>query len=244
MVLIYRPPVDSLKPQFIRSFESLLFQIERDNVESIILGDFNIDLNISDKITSSLSSLTSSFGYKQLITEATRVTLTTSTLIDHIFTSFPSRIKQSGVFSLTSADYRFTFCVSSYKKDKVPSKLITYRSFKDVSWEAVGSYISKVNWDGENPGKSSDENLESFENVVTFALDQFCPEKKKQIKGNSPNWMSNEILSLINERNSLKKDYESNPSAELLQKYRKFRNFVGCRVSKAKRFLFSKFFQN
>ncbi|OXA43873.1 putative RNA-directed DNA polymerase from transposon X-element [Folsomia candida] len=207
VVLIYRPPVDSLKPQFIRSFESLLFQIERDNVESIILGDFNIDLNISDKITSSLSSLTSSFGYKQPITESTRVTLTTSTLIDHIFTSFPSRIKQS-----------------------------------DVSWEAVGSYISKVNWDGVNPGKSSDENLESFENVVTFALDQFCPEKKKQIKGNSPNWMSNEILSLINERNSLKKDYESNPSAELLLKYRKFRNFVGCRVSKAKKIFIFKIF--
>lgn len=59
VVLIYRPPIDSLRSSFVRSFESLLFQIERDNVESIILGDFNIDLNVKDKFSSSLVSLVS-----------------------------------------------------------------------------------------------------------------------------------------------------------------------------------------
>lgn len=176
-----------------------------------------------------------------MISEPTPVTSTTSTLIDLIFTTFLERIKQSGVFSLTTSAHCATFCVSSYKKDKVPSKLITYRSFKDVNWVDIGLYISKINWDGVNASKSSDANLESFENVVTFALDQFFPEKKKRIKGKSPCWMTNEILSLISERNSLKSEYESNPSPDLLKKYRKLRNYVACRVSKERK---NYYFQN
>ncbi len=242
IVLIYRPPIDTLKSSFIRSLESLLFHIEQDKIDSIIFGDFNIDLLTSDKFSSSLSSLTSSFGYKQLIDEPTRVTTNSATLLDHIYTTFPSKIKQSGVFSLTISDHRFTFCVLSYKKGKVPSKIISYRPLKDANWEAIGSYITKLNWDGVNCSKSSDENLETFENVVTFALDQFCPEIKKRIKGNSPSWMSPEILSLIDKRNSLKSQFDCEPTSEHLINYRKFRNYVANRVAKAKKeFYFQNF---
>jgi len=44
VVIIYNPPKESLKKQFLSSLESLLVTIQEDKLDYFVLGDFNIDL--------------------------------------------------------------------------------------------------------------------------------------------------------------------------------------------------------
>ena len=55
-----------------------------DNTVCVMLGDFKVDLLAINHLVYELSS---TFGLKQHIRDLTRITSTTSTLLDHIYTS-------------------------------------------------------------------------------------------------------------------------------------------------------------
>ena len=58
-----------------------------DNKELIIMGDFNRDLLKSNQAAADWMNSMTSLGFTQLINCPTRVTETTSTLTDHIYSS-------------------------------------------------------------------------------------------------------------------------------------------------------------
>ena len=55
------------------------------------------------------------FGFTQIISDATRVTLSTSTLIDHIATNNNSSISRSGVLKTTFSDHYMVFCARKFR---------------------------------------------------------------------------------------------------------------------------------
>ena len=81
---------------FSEVFEEQLTNVVKTNKEIIILGDFNIDYNKTDN--RDFKSLLNIFGLNQVITEPTRTTKTSSTLIDLIMTNRPENITNKGFF--------------------------------------------------------------------------------------------------------------------------------------------------
>lgn len=142
VILVYSPP-HIVKLDFIDCYESLLHLVCKDNVDYVALGDFNIDL-LSDSLANTrLTNLTNSLNLTQLINTPTRVTFTSQTLLDHIYVSFPSKVKQSGAFSLTTSEHRFTFFVMNCKKEKKPSKIIELPSWKKYDPVLLGKQLQK-----------------------------------------------------------------------------------------------------
>ena len=86
---IYRPP--NASSEFFDHFEKLIKAIDDENNEMYILGDLNCDMLKTDKDsnfpTKKIKTLYELYQLSQLIDEATRVTMTTSSLIDHIVTN-------------------------------------------------------------------------------------------------------------------------------------------------------------
>ena len=82
---IYRPP--NANAEFFEHLEKLIKQIDDENKEMYILGDLNCNLlekkTIFNMQTNKLNSLYELYQLFQLINEPTRVTMTTSSLIDH-----------------------------------------------------------------------------------------------------------------------------------------------------------------
>jgi hypothetical protein len=80
---VYRPP-DST-PEFFVEFEKMIKLIDDENKELHILGDLNCNLlNInSNQPTKTLKAILETYQLSQLITEATRITDISCTLIDH-----------------------------------------------------------------------------------------------------------------------------------------------------------------
>ena len=62
-----------------------------------MVGDLNCDLLVSSSKSRTLNNLCTSLNMKQLITQPTRVTETSKSLIDIIFTSNPAIIVDSGI---------------------------------------------------------------------------------------------------------------------------------------------------
>ena len=104
------------------------------NEEWHILGDLNINLcenstlvrennkNIvkcTDKTSLKAKrylELCKTFGFKQILKSPTRVTLSTSSLIDHILKNTNEKIAQCGLINVGLSDHQMIFCTRKTKK--------------------------------------------------------------------------------------------------------------------------------
>ena len=88
------------------------------------------------------------FGLQQPITEPTRLTESSSTLIDLIFTNYADRVVCSGVSHIGISDHSLIYV---YRKlsPAFPSKghsTIFYRNFKNFNRESFRNDIAQQDW--------------------------------------------------------------------------------------------------
>ena len=83
---IYRPPDRNLKHDFNISLGNLLQSFPK-NISIFIVGDMNIDLLQRDNLANEYCTILQSLSSVPLITKPTRVTGTSHTLLDHIWTN-------------------------------------------------------------------------------------------------------------------------------------------------------------
>ena len=108
----YRPP--SSPPNLFSEFENVIAKIDAENKELYLLGDINCNL-LPEAITVNSSYLINIFdiyGLSQLITEPTRVTPDSKTLIDLCITNSPEKVTNSGVIHLGISDHSLVFFVT------------------------------------------------------------------------------------------------------------------------------------
>ena len=104
VALFYRPPssnysiLDTLFTTLCSIFISLPSQF-------VLMGDFNINFFNTSPLYFKLLSVVSSFNLSQIVTEATRVTNTTSSLIDLIFVSSSVNVVSCTIPPLSNADH-------------------------------------------------------------------------------------------------------------------------------------------
>ncbi|KAA5588563.1 endonuclease/exonuclease/phosphatase family protein, partial [Pseudomonas aeruginosa] len=86
VVCVYRPP-DALYDSFENILENALLKLSVSNKHVFICGDFNINLLKSTNATIRLRTLLKSYNLSNLFSEPTRITSTSATCIDNIFTN-------------------------------------------------------------------------------------------------------------------------------------------------------------
>lgn len=180
-MLIYNPPHCN-KLQFLSSLESLLALVSRDNTDFIVLGDLNIDLLVETTPKLKLLNLANSVSLTQCISEPTRVTLTTKTLLDPIFVSFPLYVNQNGVFSLTTSDHRFTYVSKNCKLAKSPSKIIEFRSYKNFNPTEIGEKLKLYDWNQLTDLPNVNLQLNFIESKILELLNNYCPLQKRELE--------------------------------------------------------------
>ena len=145
----YRPPGS---PNSIFSpLETLIGKLDSENIEYYLMGDLNCDLYVNryDNDTRKLLSITDIYGLQQLIAEPTRITPTSATLIDVIFTNCPDKVVCSGVRHISISDHSIVF---AYRKLSISGtssghNLITYRNFRKFNRENFRNDVASQNWD-------------------------------------------------------------------------------------------------
>jgi exonuclease III len=108
----YRPPAN--EASILDNFENYLQSLEKEDKESIILGDFICNMLETQKNplnTTKLVSWYDEYQYNQLIKESTRVTKSSKSLIDHVTITVLQRVRKSGVCHLSISDHNLIYAV-------------------------------------------------------------------------------------------------------------------------------------
>ena len=95
-----------------------------------MVGDLNCDLLVSSSKSRTLNNLCTSRNMKQLITQPTRVTETSKSLIDIIFTSNPAIIVHSGIVETHISDHFLVFAAFNLRMPKPPAAYVVARTYK------------------------------------------------------------------------------------------------------------------
>jgi len=98
-------------PERVNEFENVIDKIDAESKELYILGDVNCNLlpEASAHISSYLTNIFDICGLSQLITEPTRLSLVSKTLIDLCITNSQEKVSNSGVLHLEISDHSLEF---------------------------------------------------------------------------------------------------------------------------------------
>ena len=114
--------------EIFEQLEETLQALRTENKEIMLLGDTNGDIlqkysDLSDSLLfinmpahfSRILDLYNLFGFHQLIRKATRETLKSPTLIDHIATPRKSNIITAGFHGISISDHYLVYCVRKFR---------------------------------------------------------------------------------------------------------------------------------
>ena len=179
-----------------------------------------------------------SSSFDQHITVPTRVTETTSTLIDHIWSNSIDRI-DSGVFDAGISDHHITFAFIPFR---ILTKTINHK-FRDHSDQCIDelekSLIDKIllsdhfNAQWEECG-NCDQKFSLFFQEFYKIYDKCCPIRSKvlSIHRLRKPWLTPDIMSVIQRKHETYKNYRSGTTS--YNSYRSICNEVTNRLRRAK----------
>jgi succinate dehydrogenase flavin-adding protein (antitoxin of CptAB toxin-antitoxin module) len=224
---IYRNPASLIS--WNDRYIEMIDKVNQCNLTSFILGDFNINLLGEQPQWENITSL---LGYDQLITEPTRISNRSSTLIDHIYCNNQKINIQCFTSDIALSDHKPVICKWSFKLPKPIPKghtYINYRNFKHFNLTSYSADLSSLNFENVFKCTDPDEAANLFVKSLLYVINKHAPVCKKRVKYSSiPNWMSNEIRNEMKKRDQLKKNKK-------FEEYKKQRNKVSTLVKIAKR---------
>ena len=219
----YRPPNQL---DFLELLNIELENINIDVTEIYLLGDFNINVfynakNILRNVNKTLTlqncpnilkqyrEFCNLSNLKQLIESPTRITCSTTTLLDHVLTNCEEKISQSGVIDIGLSDHQMIFCTRKHTRPKSNThSVVKYRSFKNYSKEQFKNHLVDINFPNYEAYTDIDLAYNDFYNKLMPLIDTLAPIKESRIKSDSQPWFDCEIAEKISIRDKLLKKYK------------------------------------
>ena len=234
---IYRPPNSNI--QWSEIFEDCIEHVLQEEKEIYLMGDINRDL-LNDNIRKAWTDYMEPFGLIQLISEATRVTPLSKTLIDHIYTNCPENVNSINVPQIGLSDH-FPIFFTRKMHIQPPKRnhfTISYRSFRGFDEVKFMDDLQNVPWNTIKLFDDTDDILDAWLDLFLQVVDKHVPIKHQRVKRiNQPRWISPEILDAIKSRDRHK-------SLGNMDEYRFWRNKVIKLIKYAKKDQYQTFIEN
>ena len=234
--VLYRSPSFDSENEFCNTINNSVNKLKQDNIECIITGDMNIDLLKHESQTSVASYLDTfiSNSYFPQITLPTRISKTSSTLIDHIFKKISTCDTLSGSIIHDISDHYPSFTILKNIQNKVTyPHTIAYREINETNLNNFNDSLSTVDWTPVLSKVTSNDAYETFLNIYKELMNIHMPIKTKRFKKYNYKltpWITTGILKSIRTRNNLYKkfvklkDKKAKSIAET--KYKTYRNLL------------------
>ena len=217
--------------------------IDDENKEIYILGDLNCDMlkAESDSATKKIKSLYELYQLSQLIKEATRVTMTTSSLIDHIVTNTPEKISVSGGIHTGLSDHNLVFAIGKISVTKNRENIVEIRNMKNFDNQKFIEDLMHQHWENvyffaEDPNTK----WEIWKKLFLEVLNRHAPLQHKKIRAKKIPWLTSPIKELFNTRDKLKRKVIIIQTLNVIGKIiRRIRNRVNIELKNAKKEYYS-----
>ena len=145
-----------------------------------------------------------SVNLTQLIKEPTRVTETSSTLLDVIITPINTTlVENSGVLPCHISDHYLVHATLKLKIPELPPRFVKMRSFRHYDGQQFVADLEQIPWDEVASVDDASEMLDHFNNKFIDVLDAHAPVKTIRIKHRCCPFVDTEIQDLMWNRNIL-----------------------------------------
>ena len=213
------------------------------------MGDFNLDLLQAEsrpRIGEFLNCLFSHY-YFPTVHYPTRITETSATLLDNIFTNKVNNEINAGiVYSDISDHYPVLISVSLPLNKRAVNKFSTRRVFNSDSVLHFNEALQNVDWNNSlfTNGSQLDANLSFniFMSIFNNLFNEHFPLKSvKLYRADMPrsDWITPGLIKSCNKKSLLYKCYKNNPTPENRSKYIRYRNKLKLLLKKAQKVFYS-----
>ena len=220
---IYKPPKNNNNNEniqtFINEISPFLDKFDANN-NVIFCGDFNIDLlkiNERDIFNQHFDNIITR-GYLPYITNPTRFSKLSASLLDHIYVKTVSNQKEifSGILTSKISDHLATICCIPLKSkhQKKPEYITTYANTKE-NHQKIVCELDTIDWNGllktrlcDNP----DPNYNILINTISDIKNKYMHKKIvkfKPYKHKLHPWINEEIINNIKHKDKLYKKWKS-----------------------------------
>ena len=231
----YRPP--NSPPNLFSEFEKVIAKIDAENKELYLLGDINCNLlpeaNTYD--SSYLTNIFDIFGLSQLITEPTRVTPVSKTLIDLCITNSLEKVTNSGVIHLGISDHSLVFLTRKTHYHRNGPRVIETRQFKHFNRGKFLSDLNQLPWANVDLYSDPNDMWREWKEMFLGCVDRHAPLKLKRIRKKRSPWITRELLCKIRKRDFLKKKAISSNNSATWDQFKRARNQANNAIKLAKK---------
>ncbi|XP_063968654.1 uncharacterized protein LOC135157353 [Lytechinus pictus] len=237
VVVWYRPPNSNVDK--FNLFENVLLKLDRLKHDYVILGDINCDMLATrcSWQTKHLQELMDTMGLAQVINSPTRVTATTSTLVDLILTNNKTKIRNVKVVPISLSDHYMICCIwgkqSQHKDDAHKYKLS--RNIGKINMTRYDEDIRSISWESVYNSMNVKDAYDLFEDALKCIIDKHAPLKRTRVKKIESPWINEDIIQTIRKRNEVKNKAKHTKSDHDWASYRRLRNDVTAKIRKAKK---------
>ena len=201
------------------------------------MGDLNCDVSKlpSESNTRKLQFLSLLYQLDQLISEPTRVTGTSATLIDLFFTNKPDNIIRPGVVHIGISDHSLIYAVRKFTLPKSRESVKIARNFKNFNANDFLSDISQIPWECIISHDNPNICWKIWETLYLKVLDTHAPLRHIRIRTNSLPWINKKVKEQMRLRDYYNKQAVKHSSQTQWEMYRKTRNNVNSEIRLAKK---------
>ncbi len=229
--IIYRPntPPRADLDVFMHTLHELQQNLNNEHADSFLLGDFNIDLLRFSEHSKTNDFLDNTFssGFTPLITKPTRITVTSATLIDHIYANKKLLNATSGILITDLADHFgiFTLYHTNQKNTNIKKTQKTYRSLNETNTSNFNNLLQTANFQAvfnENcPDISYNKFMYLFKEIFNTSFPIRTSTAVKKYQKHSP-WITRGLVQSSVTRHQLYMKKLKQPSDDNIIRYKNF----------------------
>lgn len=244
--VLYRPPHSSTT-QFSEDLEEQLFYFKPQCSEIICMGDININMmDFNNRSTKKIYEILTELDLQQVITEPTRITTNSSSLIDVVICSNTLNLITSGVeFNhLLPTDHEVIFCQFKGLKKQITPYQRTYREFQSIDPDAFYIDLQNLPFDNVFYMPHIENKVEYFNTLMINLFDHHAPLISKTFNKPLAPWMTDNVKLLIKMKERALQKYKQTKQLKDLKYYKDLRNFTNTAIVNEKKAYLNHRFKN
>lgn len=226
---------------FIDDLDQCLNKITNENKQCYISGDFNFDLLKRDSVSNVNDFLNVFYNMSMypLIDRPTRITPTSATLIDNIFTNVLTHGIKSGVLINDITDHYPVFQVTNSMPHTYNHPPVKSRSFNQNRIQMFRNHIGLIDWKFISDINTAEAAYNSFIKKFLDIYDTHFP--LKYVTVSTPKkiprkpWITPAILKSINRKTKLYRKYIGHPTVCNKERYITYRNLLTTMIRTSKK---------
>lgn len=206
-----------------------------------VLTDLNIDLLKPDLPKAvDLHSFLSQLSLEQMVREPTRITATSSTLLDLVITDSSELCKAIKVYHNNAlSDHGMVVAEFTVKKPKEPKRFISTRSIARVNTDSFLLDLKSLPWHEVREGCGVNVMQTRFNALIVDLFNKHAPLKRVLVRPTPSPWLTDTVRKMMSLRNkALDRAHETKLESHWTY-YKKFRNLVNDAIKKEKTAFFT-----